>query len=321
VTYLGANLTSGDPMLYPLGNYGGPTLTMPPRLGSPAIDAVTRVSQPEYTATLASWRLGEDDAGAANGASVTTTANPYGAALVFNNSVTYSSAVSPFAAGWLDSRLGLSFLAGVYGTNRLITDLRGNTAIVDNFGIELWVKPDDTASTKCLAYNGTTTSSGWGLYQVGDQYRGLFGGVAFIGSAPAAAGVWTHLALVRETGLTTFYVNGEPSGTDTRAPNPPTGWFSVGYPLNPSFPEYFAGALDEVCVFTFEPGQFRPDGPTPSLAAVRTPNPQPNGATTSGATGASRARRRTSARSRSTRRWFDFPSITIPAHCARHSSM
>ena len=34
----GINITSGDPMLAPLGDYGGPTLTMPPLPGSPAID-------------------------------------------------------------------------------------------------------------------------------------------------------------------------------------------------------------------------------------------------------------------------------------------
>ena len=33
------NLTSGDPVLAPLGDYGGPTQTMPPLPGSPAIDA------------------------------------------------------------------------------------------------------------------------------------------------------------------------------------------------------------------------------------------------------------------------------------------
>ncbi|MDF7797882.1 choice-of-anchor Q domain-containing protein [Pontiellaceae bacterium B1224] len=33
------NLTNGIPQLAPLGNYGGPTSTMPPLLGSPAIDA------------------------------------------------------------------------------------------------------------------------------------------------------------------------------------------------------------------------------------------------------------------------------------------
>lgn len=33
------NLTNGNPLLAPLGNYGGPTQTMPPLFGSPAIDA------------------------------------------------------------------------------------------------------------------------------------------------------------------------------------------------------------------------------------------------------------------------------------------
>ncbi len=40
-TPAGANITSGDPRLAPLGNYGGPTQTMPPLPGSPAIDAAT----------------------------------------------------------------------------------------------------------------------------------------------------------------------------------------------------------------------------------------------------------------------------------------
>lgn len=36
----GVNLTSGDPLLAPLGDYGGPTPTMPPLPDSPAIDPV-----------------------------------------------------------------------------------------------------------------------------------------------------------------------------------------------------------------------------------------------------------------------------------------
>lgn len=35
----GGNLTAGNPLLAPLGNYGGPTATRPPLPGSPAIDA------------------------------------------------------------------------------------------------------------------------------------------------------------------------------------------------------------------------------------------------------------------------------------------
>jgi hypothetical protein len=40
-TAAGVNLTSGNPLLAPLGNYGGPTPTMPPLPGSPAIDGCT----------------------------------------------------------------------------------------------------------------------------------------------------------------------------------------------------------------------------------------------------------------------------------------
>ncbi|MBK8001741.1 MAG: immunoglobulin domain-containing protein [Verrucomicrobia bacterium] len=38
-TETGTNILSGDPGLAPLGNYGGPTQTMPPMMGSPVIDA------------------------------------------------------------------------------------------------------------------------------------------------------------------------------------------------------------------------------------------------------------------------------------------
>lgn len=40
---IGSNLTSGDPMLNPLGNHGGPTETMPPAPSSPAVDATLTI--------------------------------------------------------------------------------------------------------------------------------------------------------------------------------------------------------------------------------------------------------------------------------------
>ncbi|MCB1071261.1 MAG: hypothetical protein KDL31_12985, partial [Kiritimatiellae bacterium] len=43
-TILGGALTSGDPQLAPLGNYGGPTLTRPPYPGSAAIDGGTTLA-------------------------------------------------------------------------------------------------------------------------------------------------------------------------------------------------------------------------------------------------------------------------------------
>ena len=40
-TFTGVNLTNGNPLLASLGNYGGPTKTLPPLPGSPAIDGCT----------------------------------------------------------------------------------------------------------------------------------------------------------------------------------------------------------------------------------------------------------------------------------------
>ena len=42
----GENITDGDPLLAPLGNYGGPTLTMPPFPFSPAVDGCTNGTIP-----------------------------------------------------------------------------------------------------------------------------------------------------------------------------------------------------------------------------------------------------------------------------------
>ena len=256
------NFLSGDPMLHPLGNYGGPTLTMPPRPGSPVINAVKSVSLPAGSQTVAYWRFGEEDLGATNGGPTTVTSNRYLPNLTFNNPLTYTNAVSPTAAGWLDSRLAVNFSAGTYGTNRLVADYFGGTAITNNFGIELWVKARDVSGFKCLAYNGDATASGWGLYQFGNSYGALFGGVTYIGmfSAPVTPGAWTHLALVRDNGVTKFYMDGIARATNTTAvPLLPTGRFAVGAAPQSLNQEFFNGSLDEVRVFTFEPGQFSPE--------------------------------------------------------------
>jgi hypothetical protein len=39
IMFTGSNLTNGVPHLAPLGDYGGPTRTMPPLAGSPALGA------------------------------------------------------------------------------------------------------------------------------------------------------------------------------------------------------------------------------------------------------------------------------------------
>jgi hypothetical protein len=195
---------------------------------------------------LAYWRMGENDPGAANGVTNTVTTNLLSGVLTLRSNAFYSANVAALA----NSTLAFQFTTGRYATNALATTL------TDNFGLELWVKPDATNAIQCLAYNGDSGPNGWGLYLYQGKYQGLFGGQAFLPGPDAVSGVWTHLALVRNNGLTTLYVNGVPAATSALPPNPPTGRFALAAQAQTLTAEFFAGALDEVRVFGFAPGTF-----------------------------------------------------------------
>jgi hypothetical protein len=199
------------------------------------------------------WRMGENDPRAVSGGSCTNITDGAGGLTLTNTphlSVypVYTNSVSATAAAATGSQLALQFTAGQFAVGNVISNLQ------DNFGLELWVKSADTSSTKILAYNGNTSTSGWGLYQSGSVYRGLFGGLLEFGSATVTPNVWTHLALVRAGGLSTLYINGVSAGTAATTPNSPAGNFLIG--ANNLQGENFAGALDEVRVFTFGTGEF-----------------------------------------------------------------
>ena len=199
---------------------------------------------------LAYWRMGENDPLAANGVTNTFTSSLLGGVLTLRSNAVYTSSVASAAAAKVGSSLALQFTTGRYATNVLATTL------TDNFGLELWVKPDATNAIQCIAYNGDSGPNGWGLYLYQGKYQGLFGGLAFLTGPNAVPGVWAHLALVRNNGLTTLYVNGVPSATSPLTPGVPTGRFALAAQPQTLTNEFFAGALDEVRVFTFAPGKF-----------------------------------------------------------------
>ena len=209
---------------------------------------------PNVVTPVSYWRMGEDDMVGAPGLAYHTSDETGGRTMTLVGGPFYNSAnLSPVAAVHTGSDWCMWFFTGTYGTAALIPTL------TDNFGIELWVMPEETTAQTCLAYNGNTGTSGWGLYKIGATYQGIFGGVAFIGSAAVTAGAWTHLALVRNNGTTTLYMNGVAAGSTTAAPNPPTGSFAVAAnPQNPANDQFGNnyGYLDEVRVFTFPPGAF-----------------------------------------------------------------
>lgn len=221
-----------------------------------AVICVFSGSSTYATVTNVAWyRLGENDPGARSGNAVTnTTADLVGPNhLKQFGSPLYSTAVSAGAASQLKS----SFAVNFNGTSQYLSNTVVSTA-VNNFGIEAWVKPNATAAgNRTIVFNGSSTVSGWGFIQHGGtEYVASLGGVTSFGSGTAAAGVWTHLALVRSSGTTTFYVDGVVSGTSVSAPIQPATSFIVA--AHPQFlaNTFFNGAIDEVRVFTFGPSQF-----------------------------------------------------------------
>jgi hypothetical protein len=205
---------------------------------------------------VAFWRLGENDPGSVVGVTATNTVDITGThKLVFQGNARYSGDVSTYAANILGSAFSINFTNGAFATNTIVS------SATDNFGIECWVKPTALGvSGQVLAYNGGTGGlgdGGWGLLIAADNtYQALYGGVTLFGTNAVVTNVWTHLALVRESGTATLYVNGTPTVTSAAVPGNPLGNFGLGAPPQSPTSQFFTGLLDEVRVFTFAPGQF-----------------------------------------------------------------
>ncbi len=220
--------------------------------------------------TIATYKLGEADAGAVSGALAAnpTTPSVGATALARLGSPTYSTIPAPSPR---PSPLSVAF-NGTSDGFRVGSVLSGAT---DNFGIEAWVRPTSNTGNATIAYNGNTSTSGWGLFRNGSAYAILYGGNVLTGGTNTVElGRWTHLALVRASGTTTLYKDGVAIASTPTGPNPPAGGFSIG--VNPiSAGEFFAGNIDEVRVFTFAAGQFSTADLSTSLSYTDPPQVVP----------------------------------------------
>jgi len=132
----------------------------------------------------------------------------------------------------------------------------------DNVGIECWARSGDLSFDTFSTPGRVVWSTGHNQNGIGILYDdfgagfvGVIGNVNYVGLPyqPANTNEWVHLAVVRDGGVTTFYVNGQaktPIRTDT--PIDSTVPF-MGYGGTLS---NFFGAIDDARIFTFQPGEF-----------------------------------------------------------------
>jgi concanavalin A-like lectin/glucanase superfamily protein len=203
-------------------------------------------------AYTAFYHLGESDLGAVAGnlgdsPTIDSSGNGFNLNLHLNNGPTfadYSSNVPPFGSALSMSFSGADYDGGVV------------TSATNNVGIEAWVYvPSVPVGNAAIVYNGTTGSSGFGLYSKNGVYAVLLGGVGFKTSSTAVvAGTWVNLAFVINGGADTLYINGVAQSLGSTAPLPAVGSMVIG--ANQAHGENITGNIDEVAVFTFAPGAF-----------------------------------------------------------------
>ena len=137
----------------------------------------------------------------------------------------------------------------------------GYNAPEDNVGIQGWFRVSDfdgeSSQIFGTGHEGDGLSIRWNTET--NQFEGALGGVSLVGDGyTAVLDTWVHLALVRDTGITTFYVNGVANGAPTPIESIPMDATEPHLGVSDGAATYFTGSIDEAAIFTFTPGQFGP---------------------------------------------------------------
>ena len=171
-----------------------------------------------------------------------------------------AGAVAGCATDGADDRLGeaddaitspnFAFNALQFGSGSFARTAGVVSTATDNVTLEAWVRWDG-GTAGMIAYNGNSSSSGFGLYaRSSGAVSVLAGGVGWVDCLGCALpqGVWTHIAAERQGTLWWFFQNGvmRPAtpAHPTLAFDPPVGQFAIG--ASPSGADSFNGAIDEV---------------------------------------------------------------------------
>lgn len=160
--------------------------------------------------------------------------------------VSSSAVTAPGSAQYIDTHANGAVTQGWYSDN-----LFGDLA-TDNFAFGAYVSCPSTAPNTDLFTLGGGNNV-FKLSRSGGKWSASSHGVAWIGPAGGVAGSWkenewVHLAVVRQGGISTFYINGAPqTGTYNGAPIHNTPHLNIT-PSGPSL----RGRIDEARVVTFD---------------------------------------------------------------------
>jgi hypothetical protein len=174
---------------------------------------------------------------------------------------TFSADASPATGSTTSANfpLGTAGNSGFYFT--------ANPFPQDNFGFEIWAKTTQAAADGHLIGNSDNTS-GIEIGTTGSNWYAAIASVAFISQVPIVDNVWTNLALVRDSGVTSFYLNGVFVASSALAPFAVPG-ANAHFGVDAGGGSGYEGLADHARFFSFAPGQFSPN----DLSVNQTPEP------------------------------------------------
>lgn len=127
----------------------------------------------------------------------------------------------------------------------------------DNFGFGIYARAaNNSGAEQGDIFTVGGSNGAFKLSLGGNGWAASAHNVAWIGQADGVSGsfsasTWVHLALIRSSGITTFYINGVAQGTYTGTPVHGAAHLSVA----PGGATYFDGQMDEARVVTFTSGE------------------------------------------------------------------
>ncbi len=139
------------------------------------------------------------------------------------------------------------------GVNDFINTSNVALTQTDNWTMTAWVKPAASSPDVIVVQNGGdgggAPCNGYSMGLNNLNVTGYHPCVAFLngGSAAPQVNQWIHLTMVRQSGVTSFYLNGvQAPNTFTSAPITPAGVITIG---SASGIRFFNGSIDDVKIY------------------------------------------------------------------------
>ncbi|MDB0056282.1 LamG domain-containing protein [Akkermansiaceae bacterium] len=145
----------------------------------------------------------------------------------------------------------------------------------DNFAVEMWVRTSNVGQGTQNFFQLGDSGARLKLGLQGGNWAVSIHGIAWVGAANgngqiASNNTWSHIAVIRDNGTSTLYIDGAAQAGTTAGTPVHSANAHLGVEPNGGAGNWFDGDLDELNLFTFTSGV---DDPVAALSYFAVPEP------------------------------------------------